>query len=57
MPARWVRLGTLPRRWVVERSFGWLNRCRKVGARLRGLSKTPAGVFASLMLSDAIQCL
>ena len=21
---------TLPRRWIVERSFGWLNRCRRL---------------------------
>ena len=27
----------LPRRWVVERSFAWATRCRRLGQRLRAL--------------------
>ena len=27
----------LPKRWIVERTFGWLGRCRRLGTRLRAL--------------------
>lgn len=44
----------LPRRWVVERSFGWLNRFRRLTRDYERLSETLAGlhfvVFAMLML-------
>ena len=30
----------LPRRWVVERSFGWMSRCRRLGRDLERCSET-----------------
>lgn len=43
----------LPRRWVVERSFGWLNRFRRLARDYERLPETLAGlhfvVFAMLM--------
>ncbi|MEM5316948.1 IS5 family transposase [Paraburkholderia sp. JHI869] len=47
----------LPRRWVVERSFGWLNRFRRLARDYERLPETLAGlhfvVFAMLMLVHA----
>ncbi len=44
----------LPRRWVVERSFGWLNRFRRLATDYERLPETLAGlhfvIFAVLML-------
>ncbi|WP_247313891.1 IS5 family transposase, partial [Ralstonia pseudosolanacearum] len=44
----------LPRRWVVERSFGWLNRFRRLARDYERLPETLAGlhfvVFAMIML-------
>jgi transposase len=44
----------LPRRWVVERSFGWLARCRRLARDDERLPQTLAGMhfiaFACLML-------
>jgi transposase len=44
----------LPRRWVVERSFGWLARFRRLGRDYERLAATLAGMhfvaFACLML-------
>ena len=44
----------LPRRWVVERSFGWLNRFRRLARDYERLPETLAGlhfvVFTVLML-------
>ncbi len=43
----------LPRRWVVERSFGWLNRFRQLTRDYERLPETLAGlhfvVFAMLV--------
>jgi transposase len=51
----------LPRRWVVERSFGWLNRFRRLARDYERLSETLAGlhfvVFAMLMLVHAVPVL
>ena len=48
----------LPRRWVVERSFGWLNRFRRLARDYERLPETRAGlhfvVFAMLMLVHAV---
>ncbi|MCX4164903.1 MULTISPECIES: IS5 family transposase [Paraburkholderia] len=48
----------LPRRWVVERSFGWLNRFRRLARDCERLPETLAGlhfvVFAMLMLVHAV---
>lgn len=47
----------LPRRWVVERSFGWVNRFRRLARDYERLPETLAGlhfvVFTILMLSNA----
>ncbi len=47
----------LPRRWVVERSFGWANRFRRLARDYERLPETLAGlhfvVFAMLMLVHA----
>jgi transposase len=51
----------LPRRWVVERSFGWLNRFRRLARDYERLPETLAGlhfvVFAMLMLVHVIPAL
>ncbi|MFP4897407.1 transposase, partial [Paraburkholderia sp. EG304] len=48
----------LPRRWVVERSFGWLNRFRRLARDYERLPETLAGlhfvVFSMLMLVSAV---
>jgi transposase len=48
----------LPRRWVVERSFGWLNRFRRLARDYERLPETLTGlhfvVFAMLMLVHAV---
>lgn len=47
----------LPRRWVVERSFGWAKRFRRLARDYERLPETLAGlhfvVFAMLMLVHA----
>jgi transposase len=44
----------LPRRWVVERSFAWLARCRRLAKDYERLPKNGGGLhfvaFACLML-------
>ena len=47
----------LPRRWVMERSFAWMARCRRLARDYERLPKTLAGLhmaaFAMLMLQHA----
>jgi transposase len=49
----------LPRRWVVERSFAWKSRFRRLARDFERLPETVAGLhflaFACLMLSKAMQ--
>ena len=51
----------LPRRWVVERSFGWLSRFRRLARDYERLPETVAGfhymVFAILLLAKATDLL
>jgi transposase len=51
----------LPRRWVVERSFGWAARFRRLARDYERLPETLAGLhfvaFSTLMLSRVIQLL
>jgi transposase len=30
----------LPKRWIVERTFGWLGRCRRLAKDFEGLTRT-----------------
>lgn len=50
----------LPRRWVVERSFAWLARFRRLARDYERLPETLAGLhflaFAILLLNRFIQC-
>jgi transposase len=47
-----------PRRWVVERSCGWLGRFRRLARDYEGLTTTLAGwhwlAFAALLLAKAM---
>ncbi len=48
----------LPRRWVVERSFAWLSRFRRLGRDLERLSSTLIGfhfLAASVLLANKLQ--
>lgn len=48
----------LPRRWVVERSFGWLSRFRRLGRDLERLSSTLVGfhfVAFAILLSNKLR--
>ena len=49
----------LPRRWVVERSFGWLARFRRLARDYERLPTTLAGLhflpFAILMLKRLVE--
>jgi len=51
----------LPRRWVVERSFGWMARFRRLSRDYERLASTLAGfhfiAFVCLMLPTAIKAL
>jgi transposase len=51
----------LPRRWVVERSFAWATRFRRLAKHHERLPETLAGlhfvVFAILMLVEAARLL
>jgi len=51
----------LPRRWVVERSFAWAARFRRLAKDYERLPETVAGLhfvaFACLMLSRAVLAL
>ena len=48
----------LPRRWVLERSFAWATRFRRLAKDYERLPKTVAGLhfvaFACLMLNRAV---
>jgi transposase len=51
----------LPRRWVVERSFGWLSRFRRLARDYERLPETLAGLhylaFVILMLKNVVEIL
>jgi putative transposase len=46
-----VGFQVLPRRWVVERTFGWLNRWRRLSKDYEALSQTSqAMIYATMSL-------
>ena len=51
----------LPRRWVVERSFGWMSRFRRLARDYERLPETLAGLhylaFVILMLKNVAEIL
>jgi transposase len=51
----------LPRRWVVERSFAWVVRCRRLARDYERLTQTVAGLyflaFAMLLLKRCVMLL
>ena len=51
----------LPRRWVVERSFGWMARFRRLARDYERLPETLAGLhyvaFVTLMLKNVAEVL
>jgi hypothetical protein len=58
LPAAKKGFVLLPKRWVVERSFGWLNRFRRLARDYERLPETLIGfhfvVFMLLMLGNAV---
>ena len=40
----------LPKRWIVERTFGWLGRCRRLAKDFENLTRTQAGFFILAMI-------
>lgn len=59
LPAAKKGFVLLPRRWVVERSFGWAARFRRLARDYERLPQTLAGLhfvaFSTLMLSRVVQ--
>jgi transposase len=53
--------GLLARRWVVERSFGWMSRFRRLARGYERLPETLAGLhyvaFIILMLKNVVEIL
>ena len=40
----------LPKRWIVERSFGWLGRCRRLAKDFENLTRSHAAFFILAMI-------
>lgn len=41
----------LPERWIVERTFGWLNRCRRLGEDYEYLTGTSEAMIHVAMIN------
>jgi transposase len=39
-----------PKRWIVERTFGWLNRCRRLAKDFENLSRTQLAFIQLAMI-------
>ena len=40
----------LPKRWIVERTFGWLNRCRRLAKDVENLARTALAFLRRAMI-------
>ena len=40
----------LPKRWIVERTYGWLGRCRRLGKDYENLSRSHVGFIILAMI-------
>ena len=40
----------LPKRWIVERTFGWLGRCRRLAKDFENLTRSHAAFFILAMI-------
>ncbi len=40
----------LPKRWIVERTFGWLNRCRRLAKDVETLARTALAFLRLAMI-------
>ena len=40
----------LPKRWIVERTFGWLGRCRRLAKDFENLHRNSGGFFILAMI-------
>ena len=40
----------LPKRWIVERTFGWLGRCRRLGKDFENLTSSHAAFIILAMI-------
>ncbi len=40
----------LPKRWIVERTFGWLGRCRRLGKDFENLTRSHAAFLILAMI-------
>lgn len=47
----------LPRRWVVERTFGWLGRCRRLSKDYELLPKVSESMIYAAMIRLMLNCL
>jgi transposase len=45
----------LPRRWVVERTFGWMGRSRRLARHYEGLAKTACAYLKMAMIQLMIR--
>jgi transposase len=40
----------LPRRWIIERTFGWLGRCRRLAKDYENLTRTAAAFLVMALI-------
>jgi transposase len=46
----------LPKRWIVERTYGWLNRCRRLVKDYENLSRNHAAFIILAMIRLMLRC-